>query len=741
MTASSTSLSGLAVTSATTSCRNVMNQAKKHVLLPSHRVHHQHDDQGNNGVEPATEYNGNNDNDRRYNTFVNDLVDAPALTDDKDDRSVAKEYRFRQKVQVLNFAADMACHILYHSHNNAKLVMPTPEFRDFCVKVVAQFTTISPPVVFLALKYLARMVESLKCKNQRPSSNPGTDESMFTATLVLACNYLEEYDSNLTRPRIWARVTQIHKKEIESSRKMLLELLDYRLVTTPAEYADWMAYLVDHTMKHMAEHQFVPLEHQSLAELAPINDLYSTSDIGYIPPVLKTYMGDLIHLKPPPKIQEAGSSKESECDAAAVSSSHPQGQAQGKPRGEAGAGFSAEYIGDFAAHMACCILYGYRGSVVAANAKSDIVEPRPSFRKFCCSIIDISGLTHTVVMLALKYMQKLVWSLNSYNMYPEDDQKTENQIFAAAIMAAQKYADEYDQILTSGAWARIIGVSVASVNLIEKMFLEGVDYYLFTSTDEYNLWLGYLTHLTETVMPSQRSAILALRHHTTVSPMPLSDLALASEPASPAPKSVATGTKHTYPDGRRREQVRNVERATYPSETTAPSSFGGAGAGERAGGGVTAEVTVGATGESIVPPSPESEPSSAPYRQQPHSLKRPSQAARANRPIPLTAEGLSSSMWNPSSLKTSAPIRRRPAEGLSSSMWNPSSLKTSAPIRRRPAEGLSSSMWNPSSLKTSAPIRRRPAEGLSSSMWNPSSLKTSAPIHRRPASRHMDFYF
>ncbi|KAF9543723.1 hypothetical protein EC957_000502 [Mortierella hygrophila] len=123
-----------------------------------------------------------------------------------------------------------------------------------------------------------------------------------------------KYTSNLTRPHIWARFTRIHKTEIESSQKILLELVDYRLVTTPAEYADWMDCLVDRTMKHMSRHQFVHLEYQSLAELAPINDLYSTSDIGYILPVPRTNTGDLINLKPPLKIQEAGSSEESECD-------------------------------------------------------------------------------------------------------------------------------------------------------------------------------------------------------------------------------------------------------------------------------------------------------------------------------------------------------------------------------------------------------------------------------------------
>ncbi|KAG9062349.1 hypothetical protein KI688_005264 [Linnemannia hyalina] len=254
-------------------------------------------------------------------------------------------------------------------------------------------------------------------------------------------------------------------------------------------------------------------------------------------------------------------------------------------------------------------------------------------------------------MLALKYMQKLLWSLNSY-MYPEDDQKTENQIFTTAVMVAQKYANECDQILTCGPWAHIIGVSVAPVSLIEKMFLEGIDYHLVTTMDEYNLWLGYLAHLTETVMPLPCSAILALCQPslTTVSPMLLSDPPLASELASLAPKTVATGINHTHLDGRRREPVRDIEQASHPSETMASSSIGGAGVGEAAGTGVTAEATAGATGESIVPSPSEPPLSSAPHSQQLHSLKRPSQAACANRPTYLdsspTTEGLSSSMWN-----------------------------------------------------------------------------------------------
>lgn len=84
-----------------------------------------------------------------------------------------------------------------------------------------------------------------------------------------------------------------------------------------------------------------------------------------------------------------------------------------------------EHVGDFAVHMASCILYGHKGSVAAATAKADIVEPRPSIQNFCRSLIGVSGLSHAVVLLMLKYMQKLVWSLNSYNKYPEDNMKTE----------------------------------------------------------------------------------------------------------------------------------------------------------------------------------------------------------------------------------------------------------------------------------------------------------------------------
>ncbi|KAF9118729.1 hypothetical protein BGX30_004342 [Mortierella sp. GBA39] len=181
-----------------------MSQDKNQVPHPSHR-----NGGGNSGKTKLEDYldcllvhrqhdaQGNNNNGHRYNTFVKDLVDAPHR---------------RQRRQL----------------NGRRIPTPpkgaapydTSEFRNFCVKFVAQFKTISPDVVFLALKYLTRMVESLKNMNQRPSGKLGTVKLLFTAALVLA------------------RFTRIHKTEIESSRKMLLELLDYRLVTTPAEYAD-----------------------------------------------------------------------------------------------------------------------------------------------------------------------------------------------------------------------------------------------------------------------------------------------------------------------------------------------------------------------------------------------------------------------------------------------------------------------------------------------------------------------
>ncbi|KAF9082388.1 hypothetical protein BGX23_012510, partial [Mortierella sp. AD031] len=151
---------------------------------------------------------------------------------------------------------------------------------------------------------------------------------------------------------------------------------------------------------------------------------------------------------------------------------------------------------------------------------SDIVQPRPMFRKFCLDVLSATLLSPSVILLSLKYVQQLMINLKENNKTPSTGEGSEFRLFTGALILANKFLD--DNTFTNRTWANITGISVKEVNYIELQFLQGINFRLFTSSCDYTEWLASLTHFTGKYMPSQY--VVAFQQQTVAALSPISPM-------------------------------------------------------------------------------------------------------------------------------------------------------------------------------------------------------------------------
>ncbi|KAF8937086.1 hypothetical protein BGZ47_009197 [Haplosporangium gracile] len=253
-------------------------------------------------------------------------------------------------------------------------------------------------------------------------------------------------------------------------------------------------------------------------------------------------------------------------------------------------------------------------------SESDIVQPRPMFRKFCLDVLSATLLSPSVILLSLKYIQQLMINLKENNKTPSTGEGSEFRLFTGALILANKFLD--DNTFTNRTWANITGISVKEVNYIELQFLQGIGFRLFTRSYDYSEWLASLTHFTGKYMPSHY--FVAFQQQTVAALSPISPMdPTISEVVLPIPETVAgdlmlsipppimqqqqdrglaygsacAGGTHAQGQG----QGQKIDQSSYRSETPISLSTGGAAAtGAGAGAGITAGPVGAATG-SILP--------------------------------------------------------------------------------------------------------------------------------------------
>ncbi|KAG0196835.1 hypothetical protein BGX33_001218 [Mortierella sp. NVP41] len=153
-------------------------------------------------------------------------------------------------------------------------------------------------------------------------------------------------------------------------------------------------------------------------------------------------------------------------------------------------------------------------------SESDIVQPKPMFRKFCLDVLSATLLSPSVILLSLKYIQQLMINLKESNKIVNTGEGAEYRFFTGALILANKFLD--DNTFTNKTWADITGMKIKDVNHLEMQFLSGIEFRLFTSSWQYSEWLAKLTQFTGTYMPSQHE--VAYQQQTAAAQSPISPM-------------------------------------------------------------------------------------------------------------------------------------------------------------------------------------------------------------------------
>ncbi|KAF8947328.1 hypothetical protein BGZ47_009515 [Haplosporangium gracile] len=163
-------------------------------------------------------------------------------------------------------------------------------------------------------------------------------------------------------------------------------------------------------------------------------------------------------------------------------------------------------------------------------SESDIVQPKPMFRKFCLDVLSATLLSPSVILLSLKYIQQLMVNLKESNKIVNTGEGAEYRFFTGALILANKFLD--DNTFTNKTWADITGMNIKDVNHLEMQFLSGIEFRLFTSSWQYSEWLAKLTQFTGTYMPSQHE--VAYQQQTAAAQSPISPMDLNTTVAAAA---------------------------------------------------------------------------------------------------------------------------------------------------------------------------------------------------------------
>ncbi|GJJ73806.1 hypothetical protein EMPS_06164 [Entomortierella parvispora] len=110
----------------------------------------------------------------------------------------------------------------------------------------------------------------------------------------------------------------------------------------------------------------------------------------------------------------------------------------------------------------------------------------PAFKKFCLKVLSATQLSSSVILLSLKYIQKLLKNNPSIH----GQQGSEFRLFTVSLMLANKFLD--DNTFTNKTWSDVTGISVKEINVMEMEFLNQVQFSLFVSETEYLDWLHSL---------------------------------------------------------------------------------------------------------------------------------------------------------------------------------------------------------------------------------------------------------
>ncbi|KAG0269508.1 hypothetical protein DFQ27_003195 [Actinomortierella ambigua] len=169
-----------------------------------------------------------------------------------------------------------------------------------------------------------------------------------------------------------------------------------------------------------------------------------------------------------------------------------------------------------------------------------IPPPTALFRKFCLDVLSATQLSRSVILLSLKYIEKLMIHLKISNKIVNTGEGAEYRFFTGALILANKFLD--DNTFTNKTWAEITGMKMVDVNHLEMQFLNGIDFRLFTSPEEYQEWLSALTHFASKHLP----ALSTVPSHSQPLPAHQHPHPAYQQQPAPLPSQQPTASHHGY---------------------------------------------------------------------------------------------------------------------------------------------------------------------------------------------------
>ncbi|KAI8825099.1 uncharacterized protein EV422DRAFT_485288, partial [Fimicolochytrium jonesii] len=115
-----------------------------------------------------------------------------------------------------------------------------------------------------------------------------------------------------------------------------------------------------------------------------------------------------------------------------------------------------------------------------------------TFRSFVEHVLSTTRVSSAVIVLALKYLDRIK---DSRNLLPADSPlrrpDSEQLVLLVSLMLANKFAD--DERFTNSAWASVADVDLAIVNRAEMDALEAIRWKLTVDERDYTKWVETVT--------------------------------------------------------------------------------------------------------------------------------------------------------------------------------------------------------------------------------------------------------
>ena len=161
---------------------------------------------------------------------------------------------------------------------------------------------------------------------------------------------------------------------------------------------------------------------------------------------------------------------------------------------------------------------------VRGESSASYVPTAEDYERWLSSVIEKTGASHGVALVALVYVRRLV-ATSGVRLTPENWRP----ILAIALLLAVKVSDDVG--ISNRTFAAAANYTLDQVNLWERRFCVGVDYALTVSVEEFaNVWIDSLRYKREIAMAA---AAAANARRSTLSPRTASTLRRAVSDSLP----------------------------------------------------------------------------------------------------------------------------------------------------------------------------------------------------------------